>query len=177
MLLLSPRRMRLQMKTTCLFLAAASASAFSASDPDLCSHVTCETVLPHTCAYNSGNYAGAAFHQNIGNKYGENDGCDNRVHNGLRADGLTGHLNSCNGAYQWTGLASTTCTGEEHKSMRITHTTAKVGESRCTNGHRCGIGIATGGASCECVPVCSLGDSYFNGACRSNLSIGVKGKI
>jgi len=165
-----PRRLlvrRPRPRAQCFALIIGSAAAFSASNPQVCSDVTCSMVVPHTCAYSTSNYGGSVFSSLIGAKHGTNDGCDNRVHS-------KGVLNSCNGAYQWAGAAAKAsnhaCDGSTHKSMRITHN--GKAESVCNNGHRCKIGLASGTANCECVPVCSIGDVYRDGACRSRLSGG-----
>ena len=141
--------------TTTAAPTTTTTTAFSASNPRVCSDVTCSMVVPHTCAYSTSNYGGSVFSSLIGAKHGANDGC---AKHGV-----------CNGAYQWAGAAAKTsnhaCDGSTHKSMRITHN--GKAESVCLNGHRCKIGLASGTANCECVPVCEIGDVYVNGDCRS----------
>ena len=71
------------------------------------------------------------------------------------------------GYNEWAGKSLVaSCDGTTtHSSMRIFH---KNAETTCANGHKCGIGLVTAGAACECRPVCEVGNIYINGACRSH---------
>jgi hypothetical protein len=68
---------------------------------------------------------------------------------------------------EWAGKSLiSTCDGTtQHSSMRIFHQNK---ESTCVNGHKCGIGLVTASAACECRPVCEFPDVYINGACRAH---------
>merc|ERR1719183_306589 len=116
----------------------ASTESYTSANPRLCSDTTCTIVHEHQCKYNGANHFAA---------------------------GIASNLHQM-GTTRWMGNSGgSTCTGESsHSSMRIFH---KNAETTCVAGHKCGIGLVTAGAACECRPECEFPNIYINGDCRS----------
>jgi hypothetical protein len=87
--------------------------------------------------------------------------------------GISNDANN-NADMTWSGNHQHECTGSAlHHTMRIFDNNLEASTDHdhpCKNGRKCGIGLVTGGAGCECRPTCNenLGEHYIDGTCRAH---------